>query len=72
MAIGGALSRVVTSKKLLNYAVNAAKAQANGDSQSVLKWGSKLDKSFAEEFGESSLKEIAQLTSRSMNNENKQ
>lgn len=71
VAIGGALSRVVTSKKLLNYAVNAAKAQANGDSQSALKWGSKLDKSFAEEFGESALREIAQLTSRSMNNENK-
>lgn len=68
---GSILSWTVTNRKLMNIALNAAKASSEGRRKDAVKWGAMLDKSFTEEFGESSLREIAQLMSRSMNNENK-
>jgi len=61
---GSILSWAVTNRKLMNIALNAAKASAEGRGKDALKWGAMLDKSFAEEFGESALKQLAQQAGR--------
>lgn len=53
--------KVINNKKLMNYAVNAAKAQKNGDMANAIKWGKLADKTALEELGEKAFRELTVL-----------
>lgn len=53
------LYKTINNKKLMNYAVNAAKAQQKGDMVNATKWGKLADKTALEELGEKAFKELS-------------
>lgn len=65
--VSGAISNIITNKKLLNYSVNAAKAQANGKLADAKKFSMKLDNAYKEQFGENRFRELIAI-SKDLNN----